>query len=66
MPISAAWSITKWKREGRTQSEIDELIDRYRESYIRGPRKLCEIGFHMTESRCKALGTTLKRTIPPK
>lgn len=60
MPIVAAWTLSKWKREGRKQSEIDQLMDMEREAYIRSPRKLCESGFGISASRCKTLGTTLK------
>jgi hypothetical protein len=65
MPIVAAWSLTKWKREGRKQSEIDKLMDMERDAYIGSPRKLCEAGWGITASRCATLGTTLKAP-PPK
>jgi hypothetical protein len=67
MPILAAWSITKWKQEGRPQADIDGLMDRYREGYIRAVRKACEMGWGglVTASRCQAVGTTLKSP-PPK
>ena len=60
MPITVAWSITKLKMEGRKQSEVDIYMDSFREAFIRGPRKLCESGWGMTETRCRKLGTTLK------
>lgn len=44
-------------------SMLDKLMDQFRESYIRSPRKLCELGFGgfgITASRCRTLGTTLK------
>jgi hypothetical protein len=59
MPIMAAWMITKWKREGRPQREIDKLVDDFRGTYIRAPRALCEKGLG-TATRCKAVGTTLR------
>ena len=60
MSVNAAWIIAKWKQEGRPQSEVDSIMDSFRETYIRAPRKLCEMGFLMTAARCAALGTTLK------
>ncbi|MGA2327738.1 MAG: hypothetical protein ABSH05_15755 [Bryobacteraceae bacterium] len=65
MPVTVAWQIAKWKQEGRQQREIDELMDRSRRIFIRVPRTLCELGYGITASRCKTLGTTLKAA-PPK
>lgn len=64
MPVTAAWVIAKWKREGRQQGEIDNLMDGFRESYIRAPRALCEKGIFITASRCRILGATLKPVSP--
>lgn len=60
MAVTAAWIMAKWKFEGREQGAIDRLMDQFRESYIRGPRKLCESGIFISASRCRILGTTLK------
>jgi len=60
MAITAAWLVSKWKKEGRPQGDVDALMDTIRETYIRAPRALCEMGFMMTAARCTALGTTLK------
>jgi hypothetical protein len=68
MAITAAWIIAKWKQEGRPQAEIESLMDRFRETYIRSVRKSCEMGFAgsgVTASRCQDVGTTLK-ALPPK
>ena len=60
MSIVSVWALTKWKREGRKQIEIDALVDVMKETFIRNPRKLCELGFLMSASRCTTLGTVLK------
>ncbi len=58
--ITAAWLLSKWKKEGQPQANIDALMDTIRETYIRGPRTGCEMGYTTSAARCKALGTTLK------
>jgi len=61
--ITAAWLLSKWKKEGQPQANIDALMDTIRETYIRGPRTGCEMGYTTSAARCKALGTTLKITV---
>jgi hypothetical protein len=73
MSIVAAWRIARLKQQGRSQAEIDGLMDIFRDKYIRAPRKSCEMGWDVktfgplvgiTASRCEDLGTTLKLTHP--
>lgn len=63
MSINAAWIISKWKQEGRPQTEIDSLMESFKETYIRSVRKSCEMGwagFGVTASRCEDVGSVLK------